>query len=40
MKAIYFYVGWSELDDARADLGAVPTINLNQIGRIHNLDSS
>ena len=27
-------------DDAKADLGTVPTINLNQIGRIHNLDSS
>ena len=40
MKAIYFYVGCSHVDDATADPGAVPTINLNQIGRIHNLDSS
>ena len=30
----------TDVDDAMADLGTVPTINLNQIGRIHNLDSS
>ena len=31
---------WTNDVDAMADPGTVPTINLNQIGRIHNLDSS